>query len=117
MRRLLIGAPLLLFLVGPAPGETDPAGGKPPHRERIAWCDIWFTGANQDALPRVWLIGGSIARGCPSFPNLLFCPRSGRASATTVRSPEQHPTRGGSQPPAASWLHGRDSSSSPRKLA
>ncbi len=63
MRRLFALAPLLLFLVGPAPGENTPTGAEPPHRERIEWCDIWFTDANKDALPRVLLIGDSIARG------------------------------------------------------
>ncbi len=34
-----------------------------PIRERIEWCDIWITNAGNDALPRVLLIGDSIARG------------------------------------------------------
>lgn len=33
------------------------------HRERIEWCDIWFTDAEKDALPRVLLVGDSITRG------------------------------------------------------
>lgn len=33
------------------------------HRERIEWCDIWFTDAEKDALPRVLMIGDSITRG------------------------------------------------------
>ena len=34
-----------------------------PMRERIEWCNIWVTGANQDDLPRVLLIGDSIVMG------------------------------------------------------
>ena len=33
------------------------------HRERIEWCDIWFTDAEKSALPRVLLVGDSITRG------------------------------------------------------
>lgn len=35
----------------------------PPQRERIEWCDIWFTDADKTDLPRVLLIGDSITRG------------------------------------------------------
>jgi hypothetical protein len=34
----------------------------PPARESIEWCDIWISHANQTNLPRVLLIGDSIAR-------------------------------------------------------
>jgi lysophospholipase L1-like esterase len=34
-----------------------------PIRERIEWADIWITDADKDDLPRVLLIGDSIARG------------------------------------------------------
>lgn len=34
----------------------------PPAREAIEWCDIWITHANETNLPRVLLIGDSIAR-------------------------------------------------------
>ena len=34
-----------------------------PVRERIEWADIWVTDADKDDLPRVLLIGDSIARG------------------------------------------------------
>ena len=34
----------------------------PPGRESIEWCDIWITHANETNLPRVLLIGDSIAR-------------------------------------------------------
>ncbi len=33
-----------------------------PHRERIEWCDIWVEDASGTSLPRVLLIGDSIAR-------------------------------------------------------
>jgi hypothetical protein len=34
----------------------------PPARESIEWCDIWISHANETSLPRVLLIGDSIAR-------------------------------------------------------
>src|SRR5580765_5640062 len=34
----------------------------PPGREAIEWCDVWITHANETNLPRVLLIGDSIAR-------------------------------------------------------
>src|SRR5947199_5782234 len=34
----------------------------PPPREAIEWCDIWISHANESNLPRVLLIGDSIAR-------------------------------------------------------
>ena len=34
----------------------------PPAREAIEWCDIWISHANKTNLPRVLLIGDSIAR-------------------------------------------------------
>ncbi len=34
----------------------------PPSREAIEWCDIWVSHANETNLPRVLLIGDSIAR-------------------------------------------------------
>ena len=41
-----------------------PLGAEPAlRRERIEWCDIWFTDAEKDALPRVLLVGDSITRG------------------------------------------------------
>jgi hypothetical protein len=40
-------------------GEPNAA---PPAREAIEWCDIWISHANETNLPRVLLIGDSIAR-------------------------------------------------------
>ena len=37
-------------------------GAEPPARESIEWCDIWISRANETSLPRVLLIGDSIAR-------------------------------------------------------
>src|SRR5215470_2578374 len=34
----------------------------PPAQEAIEWCDIWISHANETNLPRVLLIGDSIAR-------------------------------------------------------
>jgi hypothetical protein len=42
-----------------AAGEMDRAV---PAREAIEWCDIWISHANETNLPRVLLIGDSIAR-------------------------------------------------------
>lgn len=39
------------------------ADSSPPLREGIEWCDIWISHANKTNLPRVLLIGDSIARG------------------------------------------------------
>ncbi len=39
------------------------ASAEQPIRERIEWADIWVTDADKDDLPRVLLIGDSIARG------------------------------------------------------
>jgi hypothetical protein len=41
---------------------AEKAGGVPPARESIEWCDIWISHANETNLPRVLLIGDSIAR-------------------------------------------------------
>ena len=44
---------------------TDLAGAErksSPSRESIEWCDIWISHANETNLPRVLLIGDSIAR-------------------------------------------------------
>ena len=38
------------------------ANEAPPSREAIEWCDIWISHANETNLPRVLLIGDSIAR-------------------------------------------------------
>jgi len=37
--------------------------GQQPVREHIEWLDVWVTAAEKDDLPRVLLIGDSIARG------------------------------------------------------
>jgi hypothetical protein len=38
------------------------AAAAPPAREAIEWCDVWITHANETNLPRILLIGDSIAR-------------------------------------------------------
>ncbi len=43
-------------VAAPAPAPS------PPAREAIEWCDIWISHANETNLPRVLLIGDSIAR-------------------------------------------------------
>lgn len=57
MTRALFPIALTLLLVANAEDTAK------LHRERIEWCDIWFTDAEKDALPRVLLIGDSITRG------------------------------------------------------
>jgi len=47
------------FASSVAVAEPDAA---PPARESIEWCDIWISHANETNLPRVLLIGDSIAR-------------------------------------------------------
>src|SRR5258707_911246 len=55
---------LLPFLlgVGIASNFAAEPNATPPARESIEWCDIWFSHANETNLPRVLLIGDSIAR-------------------------------------------------------
>ena len=52
-------AGLITFLVLIIPNVH---GSSPPSREAIEWCDIWISHANETNLPRVLLIGDSIAR-------------------------------------------------------
>src|SRR5258708_4009800 len=52
---LLAGA----FAINAAAAEPKPAT---PSLESIEWCDIWISHANETNLPRVLLIGDSIAR-------------------------------------------------------
>ena len=51
----------LLFIAGfvarGGAGEMSPSG-----REEIEWCDIWISHANETNLPRVLILGDSIAR-------------------------------------------------------
>ena len=42
---------------------AQPANIPPSARENIEWCDIWIPHANETNLPRVLLLGDSIARG------------------------------------------------------
>jgi len=42
---------------------SSAAWAQPPARENIEWCDLWITHANETGLPRVLLLGDSIARG------------------------------------------------------
>ena len=48
--------PLLLF-------SAAPAAPAPPVRESIEWANIWITGGDRSDLPKVLLIGDSIAVG------------------------------------------------------
>lgn len=51
---------LMMFVASVSIGG---AGVEPSAREGIEWCDIWIAHANETNLPRVLLIGDSIARG------------------------------------------------------
>ena len=59
-RRLLLTAISTVILSLPLPLWI--AAAAPPAREAIEWCDIWISHANETNLPRVLLIGDSIAR-------------------------------------------------------
>src|SRR5882724_4856335 len=59
-RRLLLTAISILILSLLFPVSI--AAAAPPAREAIEWCDVWITHANETNLPRVLLIGDSIAR-------------------------------------------------------
>ncbi|MBI1319100.1 MAG: SGNH/GDSL hydrolase family protein [Candidatus Hydrogenedens sp.] len=61
MRALLVLSFVAAALCAPLAQADNAAPAL--HRERIEWCDIWFTDAEKDALPRVLLIGDSITRG------------------------------------------------------
>ncbi len=60
MKYLLLTLSLIASLVN-TPLRADPKS-PPPDREYIEWCDIWIPHANETNLPRVLLIGDSIAR-------------------------------------------------------
>jgi hypothetical protein len=54
---------LLLIALGFASNvAAAESNAAPPARESIEWCDIWISHANETNLPRVLLIGDSIAR-------------------------------------------------------
>src|SRR5690348_1600498 len=59
-RRLLLTAISTVILSMALPPSIATAA--PPAREAIEWCDIWISHANETNLPRVLLIGDSIAR-------------------------------------------------------
>jgi hypothetical protein len=60
MKYVLLTAFIAAGLPSDLPGaDPNPA---PPARESIEWCDIWISHANETNLPRVLLIGDSIAR-------------------------------------------------------
>jgi len=53
---------ILFFAAGLASDLTvAKINAAPPARESIEWCDIWISHANETNLPRVLLIGVSIA--------------------------------------------------------
>jgi GDSL-like Lipase/Acylhydrolase family len=58
MKKLIVSLSLAAGLAG-AVAEPNAAQ---PARESIEWCDIWISHANETNLPRVLLIGDSIAR-------------------------------------------------------
>ncbi len=66
---------LLLTLSVVAGSLTDQivttVNAAPPTREAIEWCDIWISHANETNLPRVLLIGDSIARDY--YPEVEKC--------------------------------------------
>jgi lysophospholipase L1-like esterase len=63
VNKMILSVALLCLSVLPSFAGEAPAAETTLHRERIEWCDIWFTDAEKSALPRVLLIGDSITRG------------------------------------------------------
>jgi hypothetical protein len=59
MKKLL---PFLLVVGLASKLAAADTNATPPARESIEWCDIWISHANETNLPRVLLIGDSIAR-------------------------------------------------------
>ena len=57
----------------------------PPAREAIEWCDIWISHANETNLPRVLLIGDSIAREYYPEVEKRFAGKAFVARLTTSR--------------------------------
>ena len=60
MRKILLI--ILLFQVGVMVSERTPAKEN-PQLEKTEWSDIWLADANQNDLPRVLMVGDSIAQG------------------------------------------------------
>lgn len=55
-------AALTLSLHGASVAEGTPGMTSLAKREAVEWCDVWITNAHETQLPRVLLIGDSIAR-------------------------------------------------------
>jgi hypothetical protein len=60
MTKLIL--PTVLILACTLLAGAQPANFPPSAKESIEWCDIWISHANETNLPRVLLIGDSIAR-------------------------------------------------------
>jgi hypothetical protein len=60
MTKAFLAATLLAILAVAVQADTPPM--PPSGRESIEWCDIWISHASETNLPRVLLIGDSIAR-------------------------------------------------------
>ena len=60
MKNLL--SPLFIAIALASSLAAEETNRVPPAREAIEWCDIWISHANETNLPRVLLIGDSIAR-------------------------------------------------------
>jgi len=87
-RRLLLAAisTVILSLLSPLSIAT----AAPPAREAIEWCDIWISHANETNLPRVLLIGDSIARDY--YPEVESV-SPGKPSLDVSPPPASSPTR------------------------
>ncbi|MDZ4197745.1 MAG: SGNH/GDSL hydrolase family protein, partial [Kiritimatiellia bacterium] len=62
--------------------------------ERIEWCDLWVTGANETALPRLLLVGDSITRSYFSqveedLQGVFLCARLATSICVSDRSMER----------------------------
>jgi len=84
MKRIIIISLLLmssLLSLDIAIAET-PA----PIRERIEWCNVWITNADQDDLPRVLFVGDSITQGYFGPTEKLIADKANCARITSSRS-------------------------------
>jgi hypothetical protein len=88
MKRILFFAVVTALILPPVTsvsGAEDVASIE-PIRERIEWCDIWFTDANKEDRPRVLMIGDSITRGYFSLVERNLGDQAYCSRLTTSRS-------------------------------
>ena len=86
-RTIFLGIVLALMLpLLASVSETEGGAVLEPVRERIEWCDIWFTDADKEDRPRVLMIGDSITRGYFGLVEQQLGERAYCSRLTTSRS-------------------------------